>query len=260
MASPPDIAQRIVQAVLAQKLLPGARLGEQQLATLFGCTRAVVREALSQLSVRGIVTVSARRGWYVVELSDEAAREAFAARRVIETGLIRCAHGVDDAARQRLRAHLGRQQEAVRSGDTGLRSFMLGDFHVCLAECLGSGLLADILRDLTARTTLTAVRYQSEREAAQSCAEHAYIVEALEAGDLARAEQLMADHLDTWKAKLPVPEDDDPLERLRLALEPIELSRLAEPQPSVPSRVAAPPRRAPASTRSIHTTAQGEAA
>ena len=43
---------------------------------------------------------------------------------------------------------------ASKGDDVGLRSFLLEDFHVCLAECLGNTLLADTLRDFTARTTL----------------------------------------------------------------------------------------------------------
>ena len=89
MVSSTHITQRIVEAVLAQRLAPGTRLGEQSLALLFDCSRTLVREALVRLAARGIVTVSARRGWYVVQPSHDEAREAFEARRVIETGLIR---------------------------------------------------------------------------------------------------------------------------------------------------------------------------
>ena len=84
MATAPDISNRIIEAVMAQKLAPGSRLGEQQLALLFDCSRTIVREALTRLAVRGIVTVSSRRGWYVIEPSQEEARESFEARRVIE--------------------------------------------------------------------------------------------------------------------------------------------------------------------------------
>lgn len=216
-----DISERILEAVLARKLAPGSRLGEQQLAMLFDCSRTIVREALTRLAVRGIVTVSARRGWYVVEPSQDEAREAFDARRVIETGLIRAAKGVDKAALKRLHAHIVREQAAVAGSDVGLRSFLLGDFHVCLAECLGNTLLADTLRDFTARTTLIAMRSQSSADAAQSCAEHVQIVEALEARDLARAEKLMAQHLLTWQRKLHTPTPADPLARLRDALKPV---------------------------------------
>ena len=58
-----DIARRIVEAILAQKLMPGTRLGEQALSMLFDCSRTLVREALMQLAARGIVQVSSRRGW-----------------------------------------------------------------------------------------------------------------------------------------------------------------------------------------------------
>lgn len=217
-----EISERIVEAVMARKLAPGSRLGEQQLAMLFDCSRTIVREAMTRLAVRGIVTVSARRGWYVVEPTEEEAQETFDARRVIETGLIREGRTLDKPSVRKLRSHLARQQAAIKGGDVGLRSFLLGDFHVCLAECLGNNLLADTLRDFTARTTLVAMRYQSGEDAAQSCAEHVKIVEALEAGELKKAEQLMAAHLRTWSRKLHMqPTAADPLHHLRQALAPL---------------------------------------
>jgi DNA-binding GntR family transcriptional regulator len=126
MATSSEISDRIIEAVMAKKLPPGSRLGEQQLAMLFDCSRTIVREALTRLAARGIVTVSARRGWYVVEPSQEEAREAFEARRVIETGLIRSMKGIDKPALKRLRAHLAREQAAVKGTDVGVRSFLLG--------------------------------------------------------------------------------------------------------------------------------------
>ena len=165
-----DISQRIVEAVLAQKLAPGARLGEQQLALLFDCSRTIVREALTRLAARGIVTVSARRGWYLIAPSQDEAREAFEARRVIELGLLRSPAPLGKTQLARLKRHLQQEKAALRGPDVGTRSFLLGDFHVCLAECLGNGLLADTLRDYTARTTLIAMLYQSSHDAAASCA------------------------------------------------------------------------------------------
>ena len=223
MATASEISDRIIEAVMAQKLAPGARLGEQPLAMLFDCSRTIVREALTRLAARGIVTVSARRGWYVIEPSQEEAREAFEARRVIETGLIRSLKGVDKLALKRLKAHLAREKAAIQGTDVGTRSFLLGDFHVCLAECLGNGLLADTLRDFTARTTLIAMLYQSSHDAAQSCAEHAQIVEALECGDHAKAELLMQQHIGNVQSALTLQtaSSGDALAQLRAALKPL---------------------------------------
>ncbi|WP_447776925.1 GntR family transcriptional regulator [Variovorax boronicumulans] len=216
-----EISARIVEAVMAQKLAPGARLGEQPLAMLFDCSRTIVREALTRLAARGIVTVSARRGWFVIEPSQDEAREAFEARRVIELGLIRSTGRIDKAALRQLKAHLQREKAALKESDVGHRSFLLGDFHVCLAECLGNTLLADTLRDFTARTTLIAMLYQSTHDAVQSCEDHVQIVAALERGDHAAAEALMAEHIGTVQSALRVQAPTDPLAQLRDALAPL---------------------------------------
>jgi DNA-binding GntR family transcriptional regulator len=227
MITSSDISKRIIEAIMAQKLAPGARLGEQQLAMLFDCSRTIVREALMRLAARGIVTVSARRGWYVIEPSEDEAREAFEARRVIETGLIRSMKTVDKTAIKQLKSHLTREKAALKGADVGVRSYLLGDFHVCLAECLGNSLLADTLRDFTARTTLIAMLYQSSHDAAQSCEEHVQIVEALEQGDLARAEALMSAHIGSVQAALRLHASTDPLAQLREALAPVSDAAVA---------------------------------
>lgn len=217
-----EISARIVEAVMARKLAPGSRLGEQQLAMLFDCSRTIVREALTRLAARGIVTVSARRGWFVIEPSEDEAREAFEARRVIEVGLIRSAGSVDKAALRRLKLHLQREKAAIKDSDVGARSYLLGDFHVCLAECLGNNLLAETLRDFTARTTLIAMLYQSTHDAAQSCDDHVRIVDALARGDAAAAEALMAEHIGTVHSALRQQTQNDPLAHLRDALAPLQ--------------------------------------
>ena len=163
MATSPEIAHRIVEAILAQKLAPGERLGEQPLADLFGVSRTLVREALTRLAARGIVTVTARRGWYVIEPSVAEAREALAAREIIETGLLRQLKSTPPEALKRLKGHVFRERQSIRDGDVGSRSYLLGDFHVCLAEAVGGSLLGELLRDLTARTTLISMLYQSSQ-------------------------------------------------------------------------------------------------
>ena len=57
---------------------------------------------------------------------------------------------------RQLRSHLKEERAAVKRQDVSGRTRLLADFHVCLAECLGHRLLSDMLRDLTARTTLVA--------------------------------------------------------------------------------------------------------
>ena len=224
MASQSEIAQSVVEAILAQKLAPGERLGEQELADLYGVSRTLVREALMQLQARGFVEVRPRRGWYVVEPSVGQARDAFAARRAVESGLLRQAEGTPlQTVVRRLRRHVQDERAAIDGADPATRAFLLADFHVCLAECLGNPLLSDMLRDLTARTTLAATLYQSTHDAEQSNTQHAAIVDAIERGDLEQAAELMLAHIGDVEATLgdSVPGRGDARERLRATLAPV---------------------------------------
>ncbi|WP_395701304.1 GntR family transcriptional regulator [Aquabacterium sp.] len=227
MVSQSEIAQRVVEAILSQKLAPGERLGEQELADLFGVSRTLVREALMQLQARGFVEVRTRKGWYVVEPSFDEARDAFAARRVIETGMLRDAGKPLQSALRRLRQHVADERAAIAAGDAATRTFLLADFHVCLAECCGNRLLADVMRDLTARTTLVALLYQSTHDASQSCDEHAAIVAALTRGDNAEAERLMRAHIGSVQGALSEssPAAGDELSRLRASLTPLRVAK-----------------------------------
>ena len=223
MASQTQIAQQVVESILAQKLAPGERLGEQPLADLYGVSRTLVREALMQLQARGFVEVRTRKGWYVVEPSFEQARDAFAARRVIETGMLREAGKPLQSVIKRLRQHVLEERQAIAGADVATRTFLLADFHVCLADCLGNRLLTDVMRDLTARTTLVASLHQTTQDASQSCDEHAQIVAALEAGDTPAAERLMATHIGSVQEALGdvTAAASDPNEKLRASLAPL---------------------------------------
>jgi DNA-binding GntR family transcriptional regulator len=215
----PAIDRVIVDAVLSGRIRAGMRLGEAALATLFGVSRTTVREALIRLETRGIVQVSPRRGWFVIEPSLEEAQEAFQARRAIEMGILRSIETVGPGVIAKLQDHIARERAAIAGDDVGARSYLLGDFHVCMVEAFGNRILADILRDLTARTVLIAALYQSSHDATESCDEHAEITDRLAAGDLAGAAALMIDHIGHVEAGLTKRIDRDPLLDLRHALQ-----------------------------------------
>lgn len=235
-SSAPQIASHVVDAILSGRIAPGQRLGEQELADVFGVSRTLVREAMARLSARGMVEVSSRRGWFVVQPSRAEAHEAFSARIAIETGMLNSLAGpLPKTKLARLKAHYKAEQAAIKGTDAGHRSYLLGDFHVCLAECVSGPLLADILRDLTARTTLVAAVFQSTHDAELSCSEHVVIVAALERGDTGGAAELMRAHIGAVAAALGTPAPQaDPLGPLRQALQ----------APASPAATADKPRRA----------------
>lgn len=228
---PPNIEDAILSAILAGRIEPGTRLGEQQLADLFGVSRTRVREAMMRLKTRGIVEVSARRGWFVIEPSAEDARDAFQTRRVIETGLLQTLKRVPPEVIAGLKRHIAMEEEAISAGDVTSRACLLGDFHIHLAEALGNRLLTEIIRDLTARTTLISMLYQPTERAEESSHDHADIVAALEAGDIRAAAWLMDEHITKVEAGLDFTAKPDPLAGLRDLLTPAPATAAAERLP-----------------------------
>lgn len=111
------IETAIVSGILSAKIRPGTRLGESQLAALFGVSRTRIREAMMRLETRGIVAVFPRRGWFVVEPSGEQATKVYDARRVIEFGLLRNMSSLSDPGRKILCDHLDEEKRAMAAGD-----------------------------------------------------------------------------------------------------------------------------------------------
>jgi len=204
------IDRSIVDAILAGRLRPGARLGEQAVASIFDVSRTVVREALIRLETRGLVQVSPRRGWFVVEPSLHDVIASFQARRAIETGILHTARAFSAESIATLRDHIAREREAIAANDIAARSYLLADFHVCMVECLDNRILADIL---------SAALSQSAQDATVACDEHEQITNLLADGKNQRAAQQMVSHIDNVEAGLTRQVPSDPLIDLRIALQ-----------------------------------------
>ncbi|WP_062119638.1 GntR family transcriptional regulator [Aureimonas sp. AU40] len=228
--SPLSIDATILGSILARRLRPGSRLGEGEMAALFSVSRTLVREAMMRLEARHIVEVRPRRGWFVCEPSAEEAKRVFEARRAVEAGLMRIMPPLGPAHRARLHSHLSEERAAMEAGDHPRLVCLMGDFHIRLVEITGNPVLSEILRDLTARTILISMLYQSRTHAEQSHLGHCRIVEALERGDREGASNLALRHLDEVEAGLDLDLSADPLADLRRSLDPG--GSLAAPSPS----------------------------
>jgi len=77
---PEQIAARLGERILAGDMAPGERIGEQELAESFAVSRGPVREALRILEREGLVTILARRGAVVTELSTQELQELMEVR------------------------------------------------------------------------------------------------------------------------------------------------------------------------------------
>ena len=117
-----------------------------------------------------------------------------------------------------LTAHVHSQHEAIANGDDAQRTHLLMDFHERIAELAGNTVVTRMIRDLTMRTNLITMLYQTGQQAAESADEHEEVLRAIAARDADAAARLMADHLTSIERGLSNRRSADPLHRLREAV------------------------------------------
>jgi DNA-binding GntR family transcriptional regulator len=214
-----QICDRIWLAVVQRTLRPGARLKEEDLAEIFGVSRARVRQALVILENDGLVTLAPNRGACIAEPDIADAQDAFSARLCIEQRLVsRMCRVVTPEQVATLRAHIARERAAHDSGDSEAMIRLSGEFHMLIAKLAKADLLLKILRTLTIRTSLITAMYQPH--ATQTCGpdEHERILDAIEARDERRASAEMAHHMRHLETSLRMSESSTPVSTLNKAL------------------------------------------
>jgi DNA-binding GntR family transcriptional regulator len=198
-----SIADDIAAAIAARKLPPGTKLREEALSRVYSVSRTKVRAALLILSKDKLINIVPDKGAFVSQPTEAEARDVFATRRIIEAALaaefVARARPADYA---RLEKHIRSERAAVSKKDPKVRSQLLGDFHVLLAQVVGNQVLTEILHELVARSSLITMLYQSVRDAACSSDEHVSFLQAARAGDTQKAVAVMLDHLSHVEAAL----------------------------------------------------------
>jgi DNA-binding GntR family transcriptional regulator len=200
------IVTSLTQAIVAHRLAPGTKLAEQKIATQFGVSRTLVRQALFQLSQQRLIRMEPARGAFVASPSVAEARQVFAVRRMLEAEMTRAfVRQVTPQHIKALQAHLKAEKTALKRDDTAARAErtqLLRAFHVRMAELMGNQVLAELLNELISRCSLITLMYQSASAAEHSSDEHARIVKALAERDEVLAVRLMDEHLQHVQAGL----------------------------------------------------------
>lgn len=198
-----EIANHIAEAIAARKLPPGTKLREEALSRLYSVSRTKIRAALLILSKDKLINMVPDKGAFVSQPSEKESRDIFAARRIIEAALAReFVAKARPADYRMLEKHLKAERQALSGDNSKMRSQLLGDFHVLLADVVGNQVLQEIMRELVARSSLITMLYQSDRDAACSSNEHTQFLDAAKAGDAEKAATLMLDHLSHVEAAL----------------------------------------------------------
>jgi len=205
-----EIYRCVFDAVVDQRLPPGAKLAEEQLGTLFDASRTLVRSALQALAHDHIVTIERHRGAFVSAPTPADARDIFFSRRLVESAItLEAAPKIARADIAELRRLLDGEGRALHVGDRQAAIRLSGAFHMAIAGVIGEGALTRFLGGLISRSSLVIALYGRGPASACGHDEHGAVVDALAAHDGPRAAALMADHLDHILADLSLIRRDD---------------------------------------------------
>jgi GntR family transcriptional regulator, rspAB operon transcriptional repressor len=131
------IHTQIRQDIVTLRLLPGARLSENELALRFGTSRAPVREALIRLVEEGLIEVQPQRGSFVNRISLAAMQRARFVREALEVSIARRAaeRGLSPEAQDKAAAVLEEQEKVQKNPEL----FTMADdaFHRAIADDVG---------------------------------------------------------------------------------------------------------------------------
>lgn len=197
-----SIYDEVEDAITARISSGSWQVPETALARHFGVSRTVARDVLARLQGKGLVRMDGGR-WVAPALTRQRVDELYRLRAILEPEALRetagrLPIGVVRAARDRL-------EVAQRSAPDGaVLNSLEHELHVDLLSHCGNATLLDAIRQPQA--LLIAHRFLYERTEGlfgpePFIVEHLAVLEALAAGDVARAADLMRDHLMVSRAR-----------------------------------------------------------
>lgn len=146
-----QIESELTRMIATRRLEPGVRVREGELAEMFGTSRIPVREALRQLSERGLVVYVQRRGYYIRQLTLPQAEDLYRLRFALDRLAIEQAVGHPDASGYtgRLAPLIEELSVAVEERDIPHVINADLDFHRSVAELSGNESLINIYARVT---------------------------------------------------------------------------------------------------------------
>ena len=192
------IIQRLFSEILqGTKGADGKLPSALHISKEYGISTASVREGLKVLESIGIVTMSHGRGIFV-ESRDALIEDLLGARKLLEC------HNAAETARRRntqdianLQSLLSEMDEAIANGHVDIYSGLDHELHLLVSELAGNTILRKTTESIRFFLYYQQVDVSRTPEMLEdSHAAHHRLVDAIVAGDSARAADVMAEHLD----------------------------------------------------------------
>ncbi len=172
------------------------RLDERDLSQRFGVSRTPLREALAQLESEGLVRIVMRRGIYINRKTKAEVLDMITVWAALESMAARLA--TQNASNEEIAA-LRRMFVTFEGGEVQAKldeySEVNIEFHQAIIRMSRNRVLIDLAENLFTHMRMIRRKTITEMDRAdRSISDHMNIIEALEARDTERAEELVRNH------------------------------------------------------------------
>ena len=192
-----QVYETLRDRLLARRPGAGAKLSLHELATELGVSRSPVHHALTRLVSEGLLTVKARRGYYVTPVTAAALVDGYDVRLALELHAAeRTVGGLDEERLGRFRELLDATAAALSHEEWDAAN---AAFHEYQIDLVGNELLSRFYRELSVNLMMQVIRGGRLERSAELTREHRRIVESFEAGDVEAAKAAIAAHIETGR-------------------------------------------------------------
>lgn len=192
-----QVAHRLRQMLVENRILPGAKLNERELSEVLNVSRTPLREAIKMLAAEGLVELLPNRGAIAVELSEADVLNTFEVMSGLEaqSGEL-AAQRITEAELDEIKAMHYEMLAAYTRRDLPAYYRLNAAIHGAINAAAKNPVLTATYKQVNAR--LQALRFRSNQDGEKWSAavkEHDMMIEALSARDPVAMRTVLASHL-----------------------------------------------------------------
>jgi DNA-binding GntR family transcriptional regulator len=192
-----QVYETLRRRILTRDPGPGAKLSLHELAAELGVSRSPVHHALTRLVSEGLLSVKARRGYFVTPVNAQALLEGYEVRLALELHAADVA--VDTASDEQI-AELRRRHEAtVEAISHDEWDVANAAFHENQVDLAGNRLLSRFYRELSVNLMMQVIRGGRVERHAHLVTEHEAIVSGFEARDRETTRVAITRHVESGR-------------------------------------------------------------
>ena len=192
-----QVYETLRERILSRNPGAGAKLSLHELADELGVSRSPVHHALTRLVAEGLLTVQARRGYYVTPVTGAAIMEGYDVRLALELHAAERSIGHVSASQLvEFRTLLDATRDALSHEEWDTANAAFHEFQIDLA---GNSLLSRFYRELSVNLMMQVIRGGRLEGDEYLAREHAALVEAFENEDLEVARAAIREHVTTGR-------------------------------------------------------------